>query len=218
MTNGFPRGLRPSHCLAAALACLVPAVGGAAEGAMESLRHFYESVDTLTASFTQEQLDSELNVEKVSEGRVWLQRPDRFRWAYDKPDRRVIVSTGEKLEIYETDLEQVTVQPVSKALAATPAQLLAGGPDLRERFEITVPGEVGETRWVKLVPRTDETDFKEVRLGFREGEIAVMELKDDFGDTTRIRFQDVEINEPIGAERFELDVPDNVDVVGGSGS
>jgi outer membrane lipoprotein carrier protein len=66
-----------------------------------------------------------------------------------------------------------------------------------------------------LAPRAQDTDFKRIRLGFSGGELAVMELLDNFDQTTRIQFQQVKINAPIDEARFQLQLPPGVDVVGG---
>jgi len=154
-------------------------------------------------------------VKQRARGEVWIQRPGSFRWRYDAPHKRLIVSDGKTVKLYDVDLSQITVRPVSKALTSTPAMLLAGGTALDKRFHIKDLGKVGKTRWVELKPKTQDTDFKSVRLGFRSGHLAVMELHDTFDETTRIRFRDVRVNQPIKASRFRLKAPPGVEVVGG---
>jgi outer membrane lipoprotein carrier protein len=70
---------------------------------------------------------------------------------------------------------------------------------------------------VRLTPRADDTDFQEVRLGLKNQVPSVMELDDNLGQTTHIRFSDIELNPKLDASRFTLDIPDDVEVVDGRG-
>ncbi|HYW93938.1 MAG TPA: outer membrane lipoprotein chaperone LolA [Gammaproteobacteria bacterium] len=220
--NRFPVMSRPrllarlfGLCLAATL--LAPNAFAASDGntAVKELEHFYHSVHTLHARFRQVLLDSNMQVKQRARGEVWIRRPGSFRWRYDAPHKRLIVSDGKTVKLYDVDLSQITVRPVSKALTSTPAMLLAGGAALDKRFQIKDLGKVGKARWVELKPKTQDTDFKSIRLGFRDGRLAVMELHDTFDETTRIRFSDVSVNQPIKASRFQLQAPPGVEVVGG---
>src|SRR5699024_11239873 len=67
--------------------------------------------------------------------------------------------------------------------------------------------------WLRLTPRSEHSDFKEIRLGLDAGLPAAMELDDQLGQTTHIRFFDIEVNPSLPAARFELVVPDGVTVV-----
>ncbi len=185
------------------------------QSAIADLQHFYHSVHTLQAHFTQVLLDSKMKVTQRAQGEVWIKRPGSFRWRYDAPHKRIIVSDGKTVKLYDVDLAQITVRPVSKALTSTPAMLLAGGAPLAERFKIHDLGRIGQTRWVELRPKTRDTDFTSVRLGFTDGRLSVMELHDTFDETTRISFRQVSVNRPIRASRFRLKAPPGVEVVGG---
>jgi len=72
-----------------------------------------------------------------SRGTLLLQRPGKFRWDYMQPYKQQIVGDGQRLWIYDVDLEQVIVKPMDAALGDTPALLLSGGGNISERFEIS---------------------------------------------------------------------------------
>ncbi len=57
---------------------------------------------------------------------MWLQRPGRFRWEYREPWERQIVADGDQVWMYDSELDQVTVQPAGQALQQSPAALLVG--------------------------------------------------------------------------------------------
>lgn len=194
---------------------LASAAAMAAPTGVEVLRGFYERVDSLSATFQQVQLATNGDVLQKSSGVFLLSRPDRFRWVYKKPYKQIIVSDGETFSFYDVGLSQVTIRDVNKSLRATPAQLLAGGANLDKLFKITTAGTHDGLTWIELVPRAEHSDFRAIRLGFDHHVPAVMVLKDQLGQTTRITFSNVEINPSIPDERFQLEIPDDVTVVDG---
>lgn len=186
-------------------------------GGIADLESFYDSVDSLSTQFQQVQIDEEGDTLQQASGHFWLSRPDRFRWAYEKPYEQVIVSDGDAFMFYDVDLAQVTIRNIDATLRATPALLLTGGAALEDAFDVRDDGRRDGMNWVKLTPRADDSDFKEVRLGLKDQIPSVMELDDTLGQTTRIRFFDTKINPDIAESRFELDIPDDVEVVDGRG-
>ncbi len=196
------------------LALLVWPLALPAQTATEQMRAFYEEARSFEAFFVQEVLDEEMERVQLAEGRVWLRRPDHFRWEYSAPYEQVIVGDGQKLRMYDVDLAQITVRPIDKALASTPVMLLAGGVELSEQFEVEDLGELGRLQWVRILPEEADTDFEDVRLGFGDDGLEAMELIDSFDQTTRIRFAEMRFNHSIDDERFRLEVPEGVDVVG----
>jgi outer membrane lipoprotein carrier protein len=147
-------------------------------------------------------------------GRLYLQKPGRFRWDYREPNEQLIVSDGTNVWLFDQELEQVTVKPIDESLATTPALLLAGKAGVAESFTVSDAGTREGIDWILLVPKRADTDFLEFRLGFVRGELRAMELKDKLQQNTRIEFSDVKRNARLGAELFTFKPPDGVDVIG----
>ena len=152
-------------------------------------------------------------VEKAS-GRLYLQKPGRFRWDYRQPSEQLIVSDGSNVWLFDKELEQVTVKPIDESLATTPALLLAGKSSVAESFTISEAGSRDGVDWILLVPKRTDTDFVEFRLGFAGGELRAMELKDKLQQATRIEFSDVERNARLASDLFTFKPPVGVDVIG----
>ena len=198
----------------ALLAFLLWCVAVAAHaGPVEQLRDFQRNVQDFEATFEQDVVGPEGGVLQQSSGDVWLQRPDRFRWDYRKPYPQVIVGDGSKVWVYDTELEQVTVKDLDRAVGNAPALVLSGGGDLSEHFETRELPPHDGLQWVELRPLESEADFKTVEVGFGDT-LQRMILHDNFGQTTRIRFDNVRLNQQPDPERFRFQVPDGVDVVG----
>lgn len=178
------------------------------------LESFLKDVQTLKADFTQTVLDAQLAVTESSQGTLVLERPGKFRWDYTKPYEQIIVADGKNLWIYDKLLEQVTVKPLGASLASSPAMLLSGVGSLDDSFELQDMGRQGELVWVKLIPRVQDSDFEAIRVGFAAGQVAIMELTDKLGQTTRIEFSNVQRNAALPADTFVFMPPESADVIG----
>ena len=195
-----------------ALACPGPTF--AADG-KAMLHDFVNDVTSFKADFQQVVLDEAGNALQTAEGKMVLQRPGKFRWDYTEPYAQVIVGTGDKVLVYDADLEQMTVKSQEQTLGDTPAQLLsARGSVLDERFHIRDLGRLDELTWVELVPRDDEAGFEQVRLAFADGSLRVMELFDALGNTTVLRFNNAERNPELNPQVFQFEPPAGTDVIG----
>ncbi|MEW5755785.1 MAG: outer membrane lipoprotein chaperone LolA [Pseudomonadota bacterium] len=196
-------------------ACWLAISGAHAASAVEQLAAFNDKMQTFEATFAQELQDTKGKVTQSSSGKVYLQRPGRFRWNYLAPFKQEIVADGAKIWIYDADLEQVTVKRMNGALAETPAMLLIGKKPLEEMFEIHAhSGGAPGLAWVKLLPKTKDSGFEQLLLGFDAKDLRAMELVDSFGQTTRIRFEGVVMNKRLAATLFNFTPPAGVDVVG----
>lgn len=195
------------------LALMATAPAAAAPTAREELKKFFANTQTYTANFQQLVLDQSLNTIEESSGQMALKRPGKFRWDYDPPARQHIVSDGRKVWIYDLDLQQITARKADQALGKTPAVMLAGGGELESSFTVREIGPQGAQFWVGLKPKDEEGSFSDLRIGFQEGALAVMELVDALGQTTRITFTEGRANVDIPAERFAFVVPKGVDLI-----
>jgi outer membrane lipoprotein carrier protein len=210
--------LRMMFLMIGLLPAMVIASPSDAVGTGESLlRDHLSEVRTLRASFTQTVMDSDRQLLQEASGTLAVHRPGKFRWDYREPSAQVIVADGERVWMYDEELGQVTVRPLSATLGTTPAMLLSGADELGDGTIMHELGEVDGVVWVGIAPELDDTDFESVRIGFIDGQLAVMELVDAFGQTTRIDFEDVEVNVTIEAGAFEFTPPPGADVIGADG-
>lgn len=180
----------------------------------DSLRRFFAQVDSFSARFHQVVLDERLNPLQESSGMLWIERPNKFRWDYEKPYKQQIVADGKKLWVYDVGLQQVSVRPLSGGLGDTPAMLLAGKGRLEDNFNVKPLSAQNEVEWVQLTPRRKEGDYADIRVGFRQGKLRVLEMVDGFGNLTRVTLESSRENARIESSRFNFTPPEGVDVVG----
>lgn len=195
------------------LLCLaVPALASAA--AIEQLQQFLDGSKTARAAFTQKVINKNGRAGQNASGTMSFLRPGKFRWEYTKPYSQLIVADGSKLWSYDKELNQVVIKPMSQALGATPAALLAGSNDFRKNFTLKEDGESDGVEWVEAMPRSNEAGFERVRIGLKANLPLFMEVRDNFGQTTLLQFSGFERNPALPADAFVFTPPKGADVVG----
>jgi outer membrane lipoprotein carrier protein len=203
-------GLGAALVLALTAPLTASAAGG---GGLERLQTFLERTQSMRAAFRQDIVDAAGAVVESSSGRMVLKRPDRFRWDYTDPYARAVVADGTSLWLYEADLQQATVRPLTAGLGETPAALLTGDRAALERFAVEKEWSEGGLDWVRLAPRSAESDFEAVAVGFAGDRPARLDIRDRLGQQTRVVFSEVELNVRLADDAFAFAVPEGVDVI-----
>lgn len=181
---------------------------------VSSLRDFFNNTNTMRAQFSQVVNDKQGRKEQEVEGTMQLQRPNKFRWDYKKPYEQQIVSDGKQVFLFDTDLQQVTIRELSKALGSSPAAMLAGGEAVEKSFTLKNAVRKDGLTWVLALPKDKDSGFDRVLLGFKDEQLRKMEMYDSFNHITHITFSDVERNPTLQASTFLFTAPKGADVVG----
>ena len=177
------------------------------------LTQLLEKSQTLTARFSQLTLDGSGTQLQETAGEMAVQRPGLFYWHTEGKAEQTIVSDGQKVTLWDPDLEQATIKKLDPRLNQTPALLLSGDVSkISESFDITSK-QAGDVMDFTLKPKTKDTLFDSLRLSFRGGKINDMQLIDSVGQRTNILFTGVKVNEPIPASKFKFDIPKGADVI-----
>ncbi|HEY2815940.1 MAG TPA: outer membrane lipoprotein chaperone LolA [Casimicrobiaceae bacterium] len=185
---------------------------------LDQLHAFLNDTKTSKGTFKQAVASKTRPAPQTSTGTFAFQRPGKFRWTYDKPFEQLIVGDGTRVWVYDRDLNQVVVRKLDVALGATPAALLAGDNALEKNFDLTAGVSNDTLEFVDATPKTPESQFTRVRIGFRDNLPRRMELTDTFGQITTLDFTSVERNPTLAATLFRFDVPQGADVVGDAGA
>ncbi len=180
--------------------------------AVDALKAFVQEVKTGRAAFTQTVTSPDGGKTKTSSGNFEFARPDRFRFAYTKPFEQLIVADGQKVWIYDADLNQVSSRNFSQALGTTPAALLAGG-DLNRDFDLSALPSEGGLDWAKATPKVKEGAFESMRIGFKGKQLAAVEITDSFAQRSRLTFTQFAANVELPPQRFQFVVPKGADVL-----
>lgn len=187
---------------------------------LESLESFVKTVKTAHTDFTQvvtmPPKDGQAARTKTSSGVFDFSRPGRFRFVYKKPFEQTIVADGQTLWLYDVDLNQVTARKQTQALGSTPAALIASAADLKALqadFVLKSDADSEGLEWVLATPKAKDSAVQTVRVGFKAGELAVLEIVDSFGQKSSLRFNDFKANVALEPAAFQFKPPAGADVI-----
>lgn len=212
-------GLRAALALAALSASALAHAGGTAD-----LQAFISQVHAATGSFSQREIkaptkgegaSASISMSGTSTGTFAFSRPGKFVWDYHTPYEQLLEADGDTLYVYDKDLNQVTERKLGTALGSSPAAILFGSNDLSSHFALHDVGVKEGIDWLELIPKDKDTQFSKVGIGFKNGELAAMELHDVFGNVTLLTFTNLQKNPSLPADTFKFTVPKGADVLKG---
>jgi outer membrane lipoprotein carrier protein len=209
-----------THLPALAAALMVWAVPAQADG-LSDLEAFLKQTQQGRTTFTQvvtpPKKDGQAQARaKTSSGTFEFQRPDRFRFEYTKPFEQTIVADGQTLWLYDVDLNQASSRRQQEVLGNTPAALLAAAADLKalgKVFELTSVASQDGTNWVQAVPRQRDGQLQQVRIGFKSGQLAALDILDSFGQRSLMTFGAIDAQPGFKAGHFRFTPPAGASIV-----
>ena len=205
MKTAFPKSLQCAAATLLTIACIA-----AHATATDELRDFVRNVKSGKSTFTQT-VASPNGKQKVSNGSFAFERPNRFRFVYEKPYAQTVVGDGSKVWIYDPDLNQVSSRKTGDALANTPAALIVSN-DIDKVFTLADQPSKDGIDWVLATPRQAEGTVRALRVGFKGHALAQLEIDDSFGQRSLIVFNAFEANAKLPADTFVFVPPKGADV------
>lgn len=187
---------------------------------LESLENFVKTVKTGKTDFSQvvtpPAKEGQTPRIKTSTGSFEFSRPGQFKFVYKKPFEQTIVADGQTLWLYDVDLNQVTARKQAQVLGSTPAALIASAADLRALqtdFTLANAPDKDGLEWVTATPKTKDGQVQTVRIGFRAGNLAALDILDSFGQISRMSFSGFVANALLDATAFQFKPPAGADVL-----
>ena len=178
---------------------------------------YLNGIASWSADFKQTIDDGHGKIVRSAAGKLYLQKPGKFRWDYSEPSEQLILADGKQIWFYDKDLQQANVRSMDASLANTPAVLLSGGGSVSSQFDVTALPPSDGLEWYQLIPKHSDTDFQLVRIGFRNGDLTSMFLADKLNQVTQLSFTNSKRNAKFAADLFTFVPPPGVDVIGRAG-
>jgi outer membrane lipoprotein carrier protein len=158
---------------------------------------------------------------KIDRDRVRAERTGDFKPAvwigiahgiFEHVVEELLQADGQKLYIYDRDLNQVTVRKLGSALGSSPAAILFGSNDLEKNFTLKEGGAKDGLEWLEATPKAKDTTFDKIGIGMRNGVPEAMELRDSFGQVSLLTFTKFQKNPPMKLSQFRFVAPKGADV------
>jgi outer membrane lipoprotein carrier protein len=184
--------------------------------ALEQFKAFVAGTKSARGEFNQRMVKEEggkLRVSSTANGVFLFARPGKFIWTYQKPYEQILQADGEKLFIYDKDLNQVTIKTLGNAIGSSPAAILFGSNDLEKNFTLSEGGLREGIEWLQAIPKAKDTSFEKIGIGLKDGVPVAMELRDSFGQISLLSFTKFEKNPSLPANQFHFALPKGADVL-----
>jgi len=211
--------------IVALFALIQPAIAKAppvasADELVKRVQTYYAQTQKLQANFRQEYTNTTFGRTSKSDGRVFIAKPGKMRWDYDKPEVKYFISDGTTLWVYETSTKQAFQQNLKDQILPVAVTFLYGQGDLATEFKADLdPGKYGakDDLCVKLTPKKPEAQYKNLWLvvdpaDFHVKESIILEASDNVNHFT---FFNVKQNAQakFGDQHFKFVPPEGVKVV-----
>lgn len=175
------------------------------------VQKYYDATHDLRAKFDQ-QIGAVGRAPQQASGEVWLKKPGKMRWDYVTPEKKLMVSDGSTLWVYEPEDEQAYKQTLSGNALPAQVSFLLGQGKLAKEFDASLtkvdglgPGEVA----IKLVPKVGTAAYRYVVfvVDAKSGQVQRTIIYDQQGGTNTLRFSDVRQNQGIPDAKFKFSPP-----------
>ena len=199
---------------------LFPGMGIAGDPSLDAIMTRLEArynTPGVCADFHQESTLKALEVTDTATGRIFIKRPGRMRWEYDKPSPQVIVTDGVTLWIYRPEDNQVMTGKATDFFGeGKGAAFLSDIKAIRAHFDISLAnGGTDTCVHLKLVPRTPMDDLQAVLLTVSRDRHAILEVttRNIYGDETRLTFTDTRFDLELNDRLFSFTPPPEAEVL-----
>jgi len=180
----------------------------------------YEKTTDLKARFIQEVTIKSMKKTEREEGTVWFKNPKMMFWDYTKPREKKLVINARKAWLYVAEDRMVYVQNAEDVYRSRMVvKFLSGIGKLSEDFQL---------RFAKDNPLDEEGNYLLILTAKEKGtgidrlkltvdgktfQILQCRFSDTYGNTTHLRFSDIQTNTGVSDKFFTFKPPAGVEAV-----
>jgi outer membrane lipoprotein carrier protein len=204
--------------LGAVLSGFPAAIAGPALDAgalVERVQEWLDGTRDMQARFEQTLTSGALGTGLEESGRIYLERPGRMRWDYLEPEKKVALIDGDATRLYLEEDQQLWEGRLESGSLL--AMLLADAQPLDTLFvaELLDPSGTKGAYRLRLVPRSDPENLREIVLTLRPPRFAIdeVEVLDAAGNRMRYRFLDLRRNRGVPPSVFHFEPPPGTEIV-----
>jgi outer membrane lipoprotein carrier protein len=195
------------------LACSLTASAGS-DDLISRLQKRFAGLGTIEAGFVQENISGKKTAPQTSSGRVYLKRPGKMRWVYERPSGDEIISNGKLVWFFQPDLNQVIERPVGDEITVA-VDILSGIGRIRDDFNAVIEKEDEGSFVIGLKPKAGVANVRGISIEVLKKDFLITKtvVVDSFGSETRVFFKDIKTGVDIRDDLFEFKAEKGVTVV-----
>jgi outer membrane lipoprotein carrier protein len=175
------------------------------------VQKYYDATKDLRAKFDQ-QIESASRAPQKAAGEVLLKKPGKMRWDYAKPEKKLMVSDGATLWVYEPEDEQAYKQDLKGNALPAQVSFLLGEGKLDKEFDASltkVDGLAPEDVALKMVPKVGTAAYRYLVfvVDAKSGMVKQTIIYGQDGSTNRLTFAEVQQNKGVDDGKFKFSPP-----------
>ncbi|AIT09866.1 membrane protein [Candidatus Francisella endociliophora] len=170
-----------------------------------------KNIQSMTADFSQKLIDGQNDNNINSKGHMSLKKPKFFKWVTTTPNSQKIDSNGNKLWIYDGDLEQLIIKKVSNNIAQFPYLILLSknANNINKLFTVK---EKDNNSYI-LKPKNDQM-INSITIKFtKDDQLKSLGISTSLNQYTQIDFTNVKTNVELNNDSFNFKAPVDTDVI-----
>jgi len=182
---------------------------------VKKLQTRYDSTTGFRADFTQEVESATLGQKVEAHGKVFFKKPGRMRWEFVEPEQ-LLVSDGKFFWLYQPKEKQVIKTPFAQAFRSnSPASFLLGVGRITQDFTPSLQEQNVKTYTLRLTPKKDPEaiGLLDLEIDAKTFDILQATIIDPIGNTTRVRFSNIDRKGSLDESLFRFTVLPGVDIV-----
>jgi outer membrane lipoprotein carrier protein len=175
----------------------------------------YDDTLGFQADFTQEVATPTLGQTVHSKGEVFFKKPGKMRWNFSQP-AQLLVSDGSFFWFYQPADKQVIKTPFHQAFRSnTPVSFLTGVGRLEDNFQVSLQDSTPDTYLLQLTSKQEAEAVGRLTLAVSTQTFDIVQatVTDPLGNTTRLRFTNIDRNIPLDDKLFQFSIPPGVDII-----
>ena len=170
----------------------------AQQASLSALSKYLNDFTTATGEFTQINSDG-----TISTGQIYIHRPGRIRFEYNKPDDSLIIAGGGQVAIFDS---KSNTGPEQYPLARTPLSIiLARNVDFNRSGMITGHKSDGKTTTIRAQD-PEHPEYGHIELVFTSSPVELRQwiITDDSGTQTTVVLGELKKGGNLGASLFNI--------------
>lgn len=200
----------------AVVALLISGVAFAEDPALK-LMALLKPIKNISANFQQQSLDKSGKKLQQQSGHFVVKSSGEFYWYVKPPYEQQIISDGKVINIYDPDLEQLTIKTLDPKAQMIPLLLFSeNGQKIITQYRVS-QREAGTSIVFELKPNSDGSLFDQLVITFSSHSGVVvptqLEIVDTLKQSTLVEFDKLLLNQSTDPNTFVFSAPEGVDVI-----
>lgn len=170
-----------------------------------------------SAIFFQQSTLKAMDITDTASGKIFIKRPGKMRWEYEKPERQIIITDAKNLWIYRPADNQVMIGNATTYFGdGKGSSFLSDMKLIRKKFRITFEKTDPNHNYVlKLLPNEKKYDLSEIYLSISNINFDIVQIVtyNSYGDETQIQLKQVQFGQNFDDTMFSFKIPQGADVV-----